>query len=194
MGAYALALLGATLGIASQVYLTYRLPEFMDAARISTSLEQGLIIGSLFSLGILITRVIVERFNGVSAILRVLSGTLAGAIVMNIALFVFHVLFLNTPPHGLLITLGCLFIASSYAFGGLVRQGWARMILSISAIFAAIAGSWGLYLMTGSSAGWTPLFLYEFTWPLTSVLLTALLVAGFTGIFSNLTSLTIREN
>ncbi len=194
MGVYALALLGSTLGIASQVYLTYRLPEFMDAARISSSLEQGLIIGTLFSLGILITRVIVERFHGASAALRVLFGTLAGATVMNIALFVFHVLFLNTPPQGLLITLGCLLIASSYALGGLLRQSGIKMALSIGAIFAAIAGGWGLYLMAGSSSGWTPLFIYEFTWPLTSVLLTAFTVSAFIGIFSNLSPVNIRGN
>lgn len=62
-GAYMLALVGATFGIGSQVYLIYRLPEFMDAARISTSLERGLIIGSIFSLGIVLARVIVERFS-----------------------------------------------------------------------------------------------------------------------------------
>ncbi len=195
MGAYALALLGATLGIGAQVYLTYRLPQFMDVARISSSLEQGLIVGAIFSLGILLTRVIVERFVGASALYRVLLGTLTGAAVMNIALFIFHVLFINTPPSGVLITLGCLLIAFTYAAAGLLRQRWVRMLLSISAIFLAIVGSWWVHVMFANSVTeWTPIFRYDYTWPAAQILLTAMIVATCMGVFGNLIHVISRED
>lgn len=194
MGAYALALVGATFGIGSQVYLTYRLPEFMDVARISTSLEQGLITGTIFSLGILLARVIVERFPGSAALPRVLLGTLTGALGMNIALFIFHVLFINTPPSGFLITLGCGLIAFAYSIGGLIRWRWARMLLSIGAIFSAIVGTWWMHAgMAGSITELTPLFRYDYNWSMAQISLTAFSVAAWMGIFGNLIQLTVRE-
>jgi serine/threonine protein kinase len=193
-GAYMLALVGATFGIGSQVYLTYRLPEFMDAARISTSLEQGLITGTIFSLGIVIVRVIVERFSGANALLRVILGTLAGAVGMNIALFIFHVLFINTPPNGFLITLGCTLIAFAYALGGLIRFRLVSMFLSISAIVLAITGTWWMHVtMTASITELTPLFQYDFNWSLSQIVFTSIIVALWIGIFGNLVRLNVEE-
>jgi serine/threonine protein kinase len=193
-GAYMLALVGATFGIGSQVYLTYRLPEFMDAARISTSLEQGLIIGTIFSLGILLTRVIVERFSGVNALLRVSLGTAAGAVGMSIALFIFHVLFIDTPPNGFLITLGCVLIAFAYAVGGLIRFRAVSMFLSTSAIVLAITGTWWLHAnMAASIIELTPLFQYEYYWSLLQVLFASIIAALWMGIFGNLVWLGIKE-
>ncbi len=193
-GAYMLALVGTTFGIGTQVYLTYRLPEFMDAARISSSLEQGLITGAIFSLGILFARVIVERFSGASAWLRVLLGTVGGAIGMNISLFIFHVLFINTPPNGILITLGCVLIAFTYAVGGLIRWRSIRMILSSSAVFSAILGTWWIHItMADSVTELTPLFRYDYAWPLAQILLTAIIVAMWIGIFGNLVQLAAEE-
>ena len=192
--AYMLALAGATLGIGSHVYLTYRLPEFMDIDRISSSLFKGLITGVIFSLGIILTRVIVERFSGANAFLRVVFGTAAGAIGMNIALFIFHVLFINTPPNGFLITLGCMLIAFAYALGGLIRSRWAGMILSVSAIFLAITGTWWLHVtMAVSITDLTPLFQYDYSWPLSQVLFTSIIVALWMGIFGNLVQLNPKK-
>ncbi len=193
-GAYMLALVGATLGIGSQVYLTYRLPEFMDAARISISLEQGLIIGAIFSLGIILARVIVERFSGANAVLRVSLGTVAGAVGMSIALFIFHVLFIDTPPNGFLIILGCTLIAFAYALGGLLRFRLASMILSISAIVLAITGTWWIHVtMAASITELTPLFQYDYNWTLSQVLFTSIIVALWIGIFGNLVRLNVEE-
>ena len=192
-GAYMLALTGSTLGIGAQVYLTYRLPEFMDIARISSSLEQGLITGAIFSLGILLTRVIVERFAGSNALPRLLLGTFAGAVVMNIALFIFHVLFINTPPRGLLITLGCMLIAFAYASGGLIRWRWVSMILSISAIVLVIGGTWWIHAsMSASITELTPFFRYDYNWSMSQILFTASVVAFLIGIFGNLVDLSAR--
>jgi serine/threonine protein kinase len=193
-GAYMLALLGSALGVAFQVYLTYRLPEFMDVVRISSALEQGLIIGSIFGFGILTARLMVERFPGPRAWLRLLFGTIAGAAGMNIALLVFHVIFINTPPTGFLITAGCILIALSYALGGLTRRRLLKILLSVSAVFAAIVGTWQIHkILANSLTNMTPLFHYDNGWPMTQVALTALAVALMLGIFGNLVRLDLPE-
>jgi serine/threonine protein kinase len=194
VGAYALAFLGAALGIATQVYLTYRLPEFMDIPRITSSLEQGLIIGTIFGLGIFLARLIVERFPGPGASLRVLLGTAAGAVGMNIAMFVFHVLFINTAPAGIPITLGCVLIALSFSIGGLIRRRWIKMLISITAVLVAIMGTWWVHrILAASLTDLTPLFRYDYTWSTTQVLLTAVAVALWMGIFGNLVPLSVDD-
>jgi serine/threonine protein kinase len=193
-GAYMLALVGATFGIGSQVYLTYRLPQFMDIARISSSLEQGLIIGAIFSLGIFLTRVIVERFSVAKAFPRIVLGTVTGGIGMNIALFTFHVLFLNTPPDGFLITLGCTLMAFAYALSGLMRKRGLRMVLTISAFVLAISGTWWMHAtMAGSVTQLTPLFRYDYNWTQWQVFLTSLIVAAWMGVFGNLIELNVED-
>jgi len=193
-GAYMLALVGTTFGIGTQVYLTFRLPEFMDIARISASLERGLITGTVFSLGIILARVVVERFTGANPLLRVVLGTVAGAGVMNIAMIIFHLLFIITPPSGFLITLGCTLIAFAYALGGLIRFRPAGMILSISAIVLAITGTWWMHVsMTSDITKLTPLFRYDYNWSLSQILFTSILVAAWMGIFGNLMQLTGEE-
>jgi serine/threonine protein kinase len=193
-GAYMLALLGSALGVAVQVYLTYRLPEFMDVVRINSALEQGLIIGSIFGFGILTARLMVERFPGPRVWPRLLFGTAAGAAGMNIALFVFHVIFINTPPTGFLITAGCILIALSYALGGLTRRRLLKILLSVGAVFIAILGTWQIHkILANSLANMTPFFQYDNGWPMTLVALTALAVALMMGIFGNLVRLDLPE-
>jgi serine/threonine protein kinase len=194
VGAYMLALLGATLGVGLQVYLTYNLPDFLDVARIIISLEQGLIVGAIFGLGVFLTRVAVERFSGSAPALRIFLGTLAGAAGMNIALLVFHVLFLNTPPSGFSITAGCALMALTFALGGLLRSRLLRMILASAVIFAAITGTWLIHLnFAASLMDLTPIFRYDSSWSLTQISLTALGVALLTGIFGNLVNLSVVE-
>jgi hypothetical protein len=194
VGAYMMAFLGAALGVGLQVYLTYNLPDFLDIARITTSLEQGLIIGSVFGLGIFLTRVITERFLTSSTLLRIFLGTIAGGLGMNIALFIFHVLFLNTRPQGILITLGCTMIALAFALGSLIRSRLIRMFFSSVSILMAIIGTWLIHInLTNSPVELTPIFRYAYAWPLTQVLLTALGVAFLMGIFGNLISLSIKD-
>lgn|GEM_PF-955978 len=194
IGAYMLAFLGAALGIALQVYMTYNLPDFSDLPRIATSLERGLIIGSVFGLGIFATRVITERFHTSNAILSPLLGTIAGTLGINIALFIFHVLFLNTSPRGLLITLGCMVIALTFALGGLMRSRLIRIFLSSISILVAIIGTWLVHVnLAASPIELTPLFRYDYAWPLLQVLLTALVVAFSIGILANLIDLSVKE-
>jgi hypothetical protein len=194
IGAYALALLGAALGVGTQVYLTYNLPNFLDIARMSTSLEQGLIIGSVFGLGMFLARVITERFHRSNALLRVFVGTMAGGAVLNIALLIFHVLFLNTPPSGYLLPLGSAVIALAFALGGLIRARLLKISIASLAVFVALAGTWLAHVsLAASSLQLTPIFRYDYTWPLSRVLLTALVVSLVIGTFGNLVSLYVRD-
>jgi hypothetical protein len=194
IGAYMLAFLGAAFGVGLQVYFTYNLPDFMDAARITTSLEQGLIVGAIFGLGIFSIRVVMERFKTSPALLRLFVGTIMGGIGMNIALLIFHVLFLNTSPHGFLITAACLFIALTFALSGLLRSRLLRMVLSSIAVFTSILGTWWFHAnYAASPTDLTPVFLYDYTWTLTQVALTALGIACSIGIFGNLVNLVIVE-
>jgi serine/threonine protein kinase len=192
IGAYILAFLGATLGIGLQVYLTYNLPDFLDAARITTSLEQGLIVGAIFGLGILITRVVMERFQASARLPRLLIGTLAGGIGLNIALLIFHVLFLNTPPGGALMPAACLLIAFTFAIGGLFRSRLLRIILSSVAVFVAILGTFWIHVRYAASAAeLTPIFPYDYAWTQSQVALIALGIALSIGILGNLVNLSI---
>ncbi|MDQ3004266.1 MAG: serine/threonine protein kinase [Chloroflexota bacterium] len=194
IGAYMMTFLGAALGVGFQVYMTYNLPDFLDIARITTSLERGLIIGSIFGLGIFLTRVIVERFQSSQTSLRVLLGTITGGLGMNIALIIFHMLFLSTPPRSVLITLGCMMIALTFAVGGLIRSRLIKMFFSSISILMAIMGTWLIHVnLAASPVELTPMFRYDSSWSLTQVLFTALGVAFLIGIFGNLINLSIRN-
>jgi serine/threonine protein kinase len=194
IAAYMLAFLGAALGVGLQVYLTYNLPNFLDTARMATSLEQGLIIGSVLGLGIFLPRLLVVRFQAASAFLRVFLATIAGGVTMNIAFLIFHVLFLSTPPRGFLITLGCVLIAFTVALGGLIQSRLIKMLLISVSIFLAIIGTWWLHInLATTPVEWTPLFRYDYAWPLAQVIFTALAVACSVGISGNLIDLSIKD-
>lgn len=194
VGAYLLASLGAALGVALHVYLVIYLPTFFDLGRITTSLERGLITGSVFGMGIFLARLVVERFHGSSFFLRLFFGTLAGGLGINLAFLIFHLLFLNTPPRGFLITLGCLLIALGFVVGGFVRSRPVKMLLAIVSIFIAIGGTWLVHLaLLLSPLSSSPLFVYDPNWPLAWVLLTALGVAFLIGVIGNLLRLDARE-
>jgi len=194
-GAYTTAFLGAALGISIQVYVTYRLPDFFDVARITTALEQGLIVGSIFGLGIFITRIIMERFQTPATFPRILLGTIAGGMLINLSLFIFHVLFLNTPPAGFLITAGSALIALAFAVSSLFDSRLVRMGLSIIAILTAIMGTWLIHINFSTSLiDLTPIFRYDYAWPVGRILFTASGAAFWMGTLGQLIHLSIRDN
>jgi len=194
IGGYVAAFLGAALGVALQVYLTYNLPSFIDTGRITVSLERGLIVGTIFGLGVFLSRAITERFRATNALLTIIIGTIVGGIGMNIALFIFNVLFLLTSPQGFLITAGCALIALAFSIGGLIRSRPIKMLLSVISILVAISGTWWFHINYAvSSVDLTPMFKYDYTWSLIQVSLTALGVALAVGIFGNLVNLSIVE-
>lgn len=194
IGGYVLAFLGAALGIGIQVYLTYNLPDFFDIDRITISLERGLIVGSIFGLGIFLAKVITERFPTVNIIPRIIFGTIAGSMGLNIAILIFHILFLNTTPKGFLVTLGCILIALTFSIGGLISSRLIRIFLTSISVFVAIIGTWWFHINFAiSSVELTPIFKYANDWPLIQISFTALAVSLAIGIFGNLVSLTIKD-
>lgn len=194
ISAYAMAFLGAAFGVGLQVYLTYNLPSFLDLARFSTSLEQGLIIGTVFGLGVFLPRFLVERFRSARALLQIVLSTILGGAVLNIALLIFHVLFLNTPPRGLTMTLGCMLIAFGFAAGGLIRSRLIKMLLASLCIFIAIMGTWLVHIsFAEAQLQLTPIFKYDYAWPLSQVAFTALAVVASIGIFANLIDLSLKD-
>lgn len=194
MGAYALAFMGAALGVGLQVYLTYNLPDFLDTARVTTSLIQGLIVGVIFGLGIFTMRVVMERFPSTSVLLRIFVATLLGTLGMNAALLIFHVLFLSTPPHGLLITAACGWIALAFTLGERLRSRLLRMVISSVAVFTAVVGTWWVHANYATTLmDLTPVFRYDYTWSLGRVAFTALAVALPIGILGNLVNLSVVE-
>ena len=190
---YMMAVVGSALGIGIQVYLTYNLPNFFDMGRITISLERGLIVGSIFGLGIFLPRVITERFRG-SYLFGITLGTLTGSAGLMIAFFIFHILFLDTLPQGYLIISGCIIISLAYSISGLIRSRLIKMFISTISILAAILGTWLIHInFAASQVEWTPLFKYDYAWSLTQVSLTAFAVALAIGIFGNLVNLSIRD-
>jgi hypothetical protein len=122
-------------------------------------------------------------------------GTIGGILGMNIGLLIFHMLFIHTPPKGFSITAACILIAFTFAIGGLVRLRWIRMIMSSVAIFITIMGTWWIHInLAASSVDLTPVFRFDYAWPLTQVAFTAFVIALPIGIFGNLVNLSIVED
>ena len=191
IGAYLLALLGSALGVGLQTFVTYRLPKLMDTARITDSLQQGLIIGAIFGLAIFFIRVVMERFRTSAVFPRLILGTIAGGFIMNVALLAFHILFLITPPHGFLITAACSLMALTFTLSELSHSRFFKIVLSSISVFAAILGTWWIHITYSTTL--TPIFLYEYSWSLSQVALTAAGIAFSIGIFSNLVNLSVAD-
>jgi serine/threonine protein kinase len=195
VSAYVLAFLGASMGVGLQVYFTINVPNFLDVARITASIEQGLIVGAIFGLGVFTTRLSVERFQSANTFLRTTVGIIVGALLMNMGLFVFHTLFVNTPPRGFLITTACVLIAMAFALGGLIHRRWAGMILSSASILMTIIGTWWIHTtFAASPLDLTPVFRYDYAWSLGQVAFVAFCVSLPIGIFGNLVDLSIVED
>lgn len=194
ISAYTLVFLGAAFGFAIQVYLTYNLPNFLDTVRITTSLEQGLIVGSVFGLGIFLTKLINERFRATSISISVILGTVIGGLGINVAIFLFHILFLNTPPQSFLITAGSLLIAFVFSMNARISSKWIKIFLSTISIFVAILGTWWIHFnYAAAPVELTPMLRYDYQWPVNQIAWTALAVSIMVGVFGNLIDLSVAE-
>jgi hypothetical protein len=121
-------------------------------------------------------------------------ATILGCTELNIALLIFHVLFLNTPPSGLLITAASLLVALTFAVGGLFSSRILRMFLSSVSVFAAVLGTWWIHIHYAASiVDLAPVFRYDYAWSLTQISTTALAIACLIGIFGNLINLSIVD-
>jgi len=178
LGVYALAALGVALGFAAQVYLTYRLPDYMDLARISIAVERGLIMGLVFGFGIFITRLLTALLPFSKALPRIVIATLVGGATLTIGLLLYDILFLNTSPGGILYAMGCFLISAGFAFGQWTRPLAVKLLISALAIFTALGGTWfGHIALMGFPTGMSPIFFYDYGWPISQILGT-MLAAG----------------
>jgi hypothetical protein len=135
-----------------------------------------------------------ERFRTAPILSRLFAATVLGGLGLNLALLIFHVLFLNTPPRGLLLTAASGLIALTFAAGGLLRLRLLKMMLSCLAVFAAIVGTWWIHIRFAAAlVDLTPVFRYDYAWTWIQIALTALAVALPIGILGNLVNLSIVE-
>jgi hypothetical protein len=175
LGVYGLAALGVFLGFGAQVYLTYRLPEYMDMTRVSIAVERGLFMGLIFGFGIVITRLLAEFLPFSKILPRMAIATLVGGMALTIGLLVYDILFLNTPPGGVLFATGCFLISAGYAFGQWTRPIAVKMFISALTIFIALAGTWFVHVaLAASSVSMSPVFYYDYGWPIAQILGTML--------------------
>ena len=176
--AYGFIALGASLSAGIQVFLTYRLPTFMDSLRILGSVERGAIFGLLTGAGILAARVIVERFPEWGKLARVLLGTLIGSAILTVAVYVYDILLNDLVPSGILIPAGCFLIAAGFSISGLASRRWVKMLICYPFIFLAAWGIWLTHVaLTRAVIGMTPIFMYEYSWSGSQVLLACILVS-----------------
>ena len=90
----------------------------MDTLRILGSLERGAILGLILGIGILATRIVVERLPEINGLLRLGAALLFGGILINLAFFIFDVLMNSLVPAGILVTTGSLLIAAGTGLAG----------------------------------------------------------------------------
>jgi serine/threonine protein kinase len=188
LATFALIFLGILLGFGTHVYLTYRLPTFMDLTRILISLERGAFMGLPLGFGLLVTRLLVERLGRFRY--RLLIGTATGWLVTVTSFVIYDLLILNNLSLSPGILLGSLLIAFGFAIGSLTgKVGW-RFVISLVAVYGALAGSWWLYLaMSKLGMASAPLLYYEFSWTTIQVLGSILLVSVPVALLANLVSL-----
>jgi serine/threonine protein kinase len=187
LGVYGLAALGVFLGFGAQVYLTYRLPNYMDLTRISVAVERGLFMGFAFGFGIFVTRLLSEILPSSKTLVRMAIATLVGGTILTVGLLLYDILFLNTLPGGVLFAAGCFFISAGYAFAQWVRPVAAKISITGMVIFLALIGTWfGHIAMAPSPTGLAPIFFYDYGWPMAQILGTMLVASLPMAVFGSL--------
>jgi hypothetical protein len=187
LSVYGWIVLGIALSGGLQTYLTYRLPQFMDTLRILGSLERGAILGLILGIGILATRVVVERFPEFNGFIRMGVALLLGGILINLAFFIFDVLMNSLVPAGILVSTGSLLIAAGYGLGGLVKSRLVKILITSVFVGVAIAGSWaGHVLLSQVNIAMSPIFFYEYSWSPAQIFATILVVTIPMSILGNL--------
>lgn len=191
---FLMGFLGSALGSSLQIYFTYRLPTFLDVERITISVERGAVIGLIFGLSILFTRLLAERLTSLPAVPRVVLSAVIGGLGLNMGLFTFDVLFLKNNPHGVLLTIACILIAFGFAVSTLARNLPLKILISSLATISALGGSWWVHTTFGNGPTTiSPVFFYEYTWTAAQVLGVVLLVSLPISILGNLFTLSLKE-
>ncbi|MGD8455077.1 MAG: bifunctional serine/threonine protein kinase/MFS transporter [Anaerolineales bacterium] len=156
--AYLAAAFGAALGIGYTIFATYRLPAFLDTARVLNSLGSGLFFGPLIGLGIFLTRLIVHRLQHTPPVLRLALSILIGGTIVNLSFFAYHFLFLDSSPHGWLITFGSFLMIAGFGIGAQIFS--SRTMRALTGTVTTALGL-GLSWLWSTSLAFTPMIYYE---------------------------------
>jgi serine/threonine protein kinase len=171
LGVFGLAALGVFLGFGAHVYLTYRLPNYMDLTRISIAVERGLFMGFVFGFGIFLTRLLADQLPSSKKMIRNGIASLLGGAALTIALLLYDILFLNTLPGGVLYIAGCFLVSVGFASAQGMSSLVVKIVISVGAIFLALAGTWfGHVALAATPFGMAPVFFYDYAWPITQIL------------------------
>jgi serine/threonine protein kinase len=192
LAGYGLAFLGASLGFGFYAYLaySYRYPgHLLDMVGINASITTGIYLGAFFGFGLALTRQIASRYWGKSVLLGTFLAGLIGGVALSVALFIYDILALNTPPTGLLIPAGCLWVALGFALATHLRSRLGQIGLSLVALFTALAGTWWLALAFGNLSTDLPIISFD-SGPILLLLGWMLVVALPPAILTNLMVLT----
>lgn len=196
LATYGLAFLGSALGFGFYAYLaySYRYPgHVLDMVGINASITIGIYLGACFGFGLSVTRQVASRFWGKSILLGTLLAGVIGGMVLSVALFVYDVLALNTPPTGLLIPAGCLWIAFGFALAARLRLRFWQISLALVVLFTALAGTWWFSLALASLSTDLPIVSFDPA-PVLLILGWILIIALPPAILTNLVDLTYQED
>jgi serine/threonine protein kinase len=159
---YLTAALAAALGLGYHVFATYRLPSFLNSARILNTFGSGLLFGPLLGLGIFLTQFVTTRLQNVSTILRTAIGVIIGGGIVNLSLYAYHLLFLDSNPIGWLMSLGSFIMILGFGVGaGFFHSRRIRALLSASTTGLGLGISWAF----SASLMMTPMIYYEVDQP-----------------------------
>ena len=191
-------LLGTALGFGIYTYSVYRLAAILDTARFLTATQHGFFIGSGFALSVLFIRITVERFPQLPAWKRLIAACLPGGLIFAIVFLLYHSLLLERyellDPGRLnqssLFLAGCWVIALGFALGSLARHRIIKMLTAATGIVAALFGTWWAHLHLAVSP--FPMLYYEYTWPVSQVLILIFLIATPTALSAYLINLNQR--
>jgi serine/threonine protein kinase len=171
LGVFGMAALGVFLGFGAHVYLTYRLPNYMDLTRISIAVERGLFMGFVFGFGIFLTRLLADQLPSSNKSVRYWIASLIGGATLTIALLLYDILFLNTMPGGVLFIAGCFLVSVGFASAQAMRSLAIKIVISVAAIFLALVGTWfGHVALAATPFGMAPIFFYDYAWPIPQIL------------------------
>lgn len=196
LAAYGLAFLGSALGFGLYAYwaYSYRYPgHLLEMVGINASITVGIYLGACFGFSLSLTRQIASRLWVKSALLTTLLAGAVGGVVLSIALFVYDVLVLNTPPTGLLVPAGCLWTALGFALAARLRSRFGQIGLSLAALVSALAGTWWLSLVFATRSTDLPIIGFD-TGPSLLILGWVLITALPPAVLTNLIDLTDQED
>jgi serine/threonine protein kinase len=194
LAVFLMAYFGSALSVGIQNYLIIRIPDYLDVVRISVSLERGLFLGAFFGAGILLIRLIVERFPRSKVLPRLTIATIIGGLIFSVGLFTYDILLARIDLYGMLFAAGCLLAAFGFAQGSLLRSALLRMLVPTGAVFSALGLTWMIHLgLRKVGLDLSPVFYYEYSWSLWQIIGTMIVFSLPMSFFGNLFSLSSEE-